>query len=149
MSDAMSDSENADRVAAVRLMIQYAACIDDLDFEGFRACFADEIELSGFSAEPFTRPEEWVAFVQRVIKPFTGTQHMLGPPQVELQGDRAELRTALQAQHFHRDPVGRIMTVWGTYRTTAVRTAVGWRIQRHRLDIAATRTSDAFQSQGL
>jgi 3-phenylpropionate/cinnamic acid dioxygenase small subunit len=144
----MTESENTDRVAAARLMVQYAASIDDLDFESFRACFADEIELAGFSVEPFTDPDEWVGWVENVVASFTGTQHMLGPPRVDLQGDRAELRTELQAQHFHREPAGRIMTVWGTYRTTAVRTADGWRIQKHRLDIRGTRTSDAFVATG-
>ena len=140
----MSDlsARQADRFAAQDVIIQYAACIDDRDFETYRECFADDVELHGFGAEPIRGVNAWIDFVHKALSTFSATQHLLGPPQVKLAGDSAEMRTDLQAQHFLREPKGRIFTLWGTYRTALSRTDRGWKMTRHELVTRATRSSE-------
>ena len=133
------------RLAAQDVIVRYAACIDDRDFKAYRGCFTEDVELHGFGREPIRGIDAWIAFVERAIAPYAATQHMLGPPRIELAGpeaEQAELRTELQAQHFYREPRGRIFTLWGTYRTIVVRADAGWKIQRHELQTSAVRTTD-------
>lgn len=135
-----------DRLDAADVIVRYAACIDERDWDTYPSCFTPDVELHGFGNRPVCGVDAWLDFVQRALEGFTATQHLLGPPQVSLSGDSAELRTDLQAQHFFRAPAGRILTLWGTYRSSLVRSGDGWRMRRHELVTRATRTSDAFQA---
>ena len=125
------------------MIVRYAACIDDRDFDTYRTCFEPDVELHGFGREPIHGVDAWVEFVRQILAPFYATQHLLGPPQVELRGESAELRAELQAQHFFREPRGRIFTLWGTYRSTLTHREGAWRLRRHELETHATRVDDA------
>ena len=137
MSDAQSD-----RLAIQDVIARYAACIDRRDFRTYRDCFHEDAEMHGFAPEPIRGPDAWIAFVERVLERYESTQHLIGPPLVDLHGDRAEARTPLQARHFHREPRGRVMTLWGTYTTSLERREGTWRIGRHALETAATEISE-------
>jgi len=128
--------------AARDVIVRYAACLDDRDFDTYRDCFATDVELHGFGREAIRGFDAWLEFVKKALAPFEATQHLLGPPLVSPRGEEAELRTELQAQHFFREPRGRILTLWGTYRTSLVREGGVWRIRRHELETRATRISD-------
>lgn len=135
-----------DRLEAADVIIRYAACIDERDFERYPSCFRDDVAFHGFASEPIRGIEAWVSFVERAIEPFTGTQHLLGPPAVTLDGDVAELRTDLQAKHFFREPAGRILTLWGTYHSSLTREDGAWRMRRHELVTRATRIGDPYRT---
>ena len=139
-------SAQQDRFSAQDVIIQYAACIDDRDFDQYRDCFTTDVELHGFGSNVIRGVDDWFDFVHKALENFSATQHLLGPPQVELNGDAAQMRTDLQAQHFFREPKGRIFTLWGTYRTQLVRTDRVWKIKRHELVTRATRTSDPYRT---
>lgn len=139
--DALRDLR--DRLDVAEVIARYAAGIDERDFADYRRCFTADVEFLGFGAEPIHGVEAWVDFVEKTLEPFRATQHMLGPSQVTLRGDEAELRAELRAEHFYREPPGRIFTVWGTYHSRLVRADAGWRIGRHRLDVRARRTLEA------
>ena len=81
-----------DRLHAQDVIVRYAACIDDRDLTRYRGCFWPEIELHGFGAEPIRGIDAWIEFVVKALDRFRATQHMLGPPDVSLAGDHAELR---------------------------------------------------------
>lgn len=138
----------ADRQATQDVMVRYAACLDERDWVAYRDCFAPDVEFHGFGPDVITGIDAWIEFVQGVLGRFDATQHMLGPPRIELSGSQAELRTELAAQHFYREPKGRIFSLWGTYRSLLVRLPERWCIQRHALDTRATRTDDAYRSPG-
>jgi hypothetical protein len=143
----MSDqSALLDRFSAQDVIIQYAACIDDRDFEKYRECFASDVELHGFGADVIRGVDVWIDFVHKALANFSATQHMLGPPQLELNGASAEMRTDLQAQHFLHEPKGRIFTLWGTYRSSLVRSDGLWKMKRHELVTRATRSSDPYRT---
>jgi hypothetical protein len=132
-----------DQLDACDVIVRYAACIDDRDFVSYRACFTEDVELHGFGAEVIRGVDAWLAFVEKTLEPFAATQHMLGPPQVDLDGSRGTLRAELRAEHFCREPRGRIFTLWGTYRSVLLQREGSWRIQRHQLDVRSTRNTDA------
>jgi hypothetical protein len=90
--------------------------------------------------------DAWIDFVHKALASFSATQHLLGPPRVELNGGTAEMRTDLQAQHFLREPKGRIFTLWGTYLTSLVRNEGVWKMNRHELVTRATRSSDPYRA---
>ena len=134
----MSDDPRwiADRLAVQDVMARYARHVDDRDFDAFRSLFDEKLEAEGFGPETLEGPDAWVAFVETALSGFGRTQHMLGPVLAEIDGDRARAQTDLQAIHAHLAPKTGLFTVWGTYRTELARGADGWRIVRHRLDVA-------------
>ncbi len=134
----MSDDDRrvADRLAVSDVMARYARHVDDRDFDRFRALFDEKVEAEGFGPETLVGPDAWVGFVQTALSGFGRTQHMLGPVLAEIDGDVARAQTDLQAIHVHVPPKTGLFTVWGTYRTEMARTSEGWRIVRHRLDVA-------------
>jgi 3-phenylpropionate/cinnamic acid dioxygenase small subunit len=142
----MGEGTLQDRLEAGDVIVRYASGIDDGDFDAYRALFAEDVELSGFGPETIRGVDAWMAFVDKALAPFSATQHLLGPPHVDLRGARAELRCDLQAQHFFREPAGRLMTLWGTYRSSLVRHGGGWKIQRHQLTVRGTRISDPYRA---
>ena len=123
-------------------MARYAACIDDQQWEQYRRCFTGDAEFSGFAEGLIRGVDDWMAFVRETLAPYRRTQHLIGLPLVELDGDKAAARTPLQARHLHREPRGRVFTVWGTYRSELVRRSGLWCIRCHSLDVQAVRTQD-------
>lgn len=126
----------ADRLAISDVMARYARYVDDRDFERFRSLFDENLEAEGFGPETLVGPDAWIEFVRTALSAFNRTQHMLGPVLAEVEGDRAHAQTDLQAIHVHQPPKPGRFTVWGTYRTEMARCEDGWKIVRHRLDIA-------------
>jgi 3-phenylpropionate/cinnamic acid dioxygenase small subunit len=122
-----------DHLAIQEVMVRYAAGLDDGDFNSYRTCFMEDVELEGFGREPVRGLEAWLAFVARALEPYRATQHMLGVPKIAIDGDRASMRTDLQASHFPKDADAKTFILWATYETEVVRSPSGWRIQHHRL----------------
>ena len=122
-----------DRLAIQDVIVNYAAGIDERDFASYRACFVDDVTIEGFSPEPIHGVDAWLAFVERALAPYRATQHMLGVPRIILDGDRASMRTDLQASHFPEDREAKTFTLWATYETELERTPAGWRMRHHRL----------------
>ena len=122
-----------DRHAIQDVIVTYAASLDDRDFAAYRSCFVEEVELEGFAREPVRGIESWMKFVEKALAPYRATQHMLGVPRIEIDGDSAAMRTDLQACHFPSDSEAKAFILWATYETELVRTEAGWRIRHHRL----------------
>jgi len=124
-----------DRLAAQDVIVRYAASIDDRDFEQYRRCFHEDVELEGFGHETIRGIEAWLDFANQALAPYRATQHMLGVPWVRIEGDTARLRTDLQAIHFPKDRSGQIFTLWATYESRLVRTPAPevWLIAHHCL----------------
>lgn len=134
--------ELADRQACQDVMLNYAAGVDERDFERYRRCFADDVEILDFGPEPIHGAEAWVAFVREALKAYGPTQHMLGPQYAEIDGDLARTRSDVQALHYMADAPQRTLTLWATYETELRRIDGAWRISRHRLVPRGTRIQD-------
>jgi ketosteroid isomerase-like protein len=130
-----------DRHAIQDVIVTYAASVDDRNFDAYRSCFADDVELEGFGPEPVHGLDTWMEFVVDALASYRATQHMLGVPKIEIDGDTASMRTDVQASHFPSDPDGKTFTLWATYETKLGRHAAGWKIQHHRLVSRAVKMS--------
>ena len=131
------------RLAIQDVLTRYAAAVDERDLEAYRACFADDVEIVGFSAEPLTGADAWVQDVEQKLEAFGATQHLLGPQLTTLEGRKASTRTDVQATHYLRDQPGRILTLWATYLTRYALIDGAWKITRHELVRRGTQISAA------
>ena len=124
-----------DRQQVADVMSRYAAWIDEENLEQYRTLFDSDVELIGFGSSTIHGADAWLAFVAKTLDRFTATQHMLGPQLATIEGNRAEVRTDLQAVHFMKEPAGQIFTLWGTYQTQMLRESRdgAWTIRRHEL----------------
>lgn len=126
-----------DRIELQDVMLNYAAAIDERDFERYRACFSDDVEVVGYGAETLHGLEKWVTYVMGAIEKFSATQHMLGPLFATIEGDEAQTRSDVQSVNFRAD--GNLsFTLWATYKTTMRRIHGRWLITRHELIICGT-----------
>ncbi len=132
-----------DRIKLQDVMLKYAAGVDERDFELYRSCFADDVEVVGFGEETVHGGDAWLAYVKDALKQFGPTQHMLGPQLATIDGDSAHCRTDVQAHHYMADKPDTTLTLWATYKSDMVRVGDDWKIKRHELVARGTRiTSD-------
>ena len=129
-----------DRIALQDVILNYAAGIDDKDYDLYRNCFLENVEVHGMSEEVIIGVDAWIDFVKNALSNYTTTQHMLGPQLATVDGNRAKTRTDLRAIHYLKEDPKKIFTVWGTYRTDMVKKDGDWKISRHELQISGTRT---------
>ncbi len=122
-----------DRIALQDVMLSYAAGVDERDFDLYRSCFADDVEVVGFGDETVHGAEAWLAYVKNALERFGPTQHMLGPQLATVDGDDAHCRTDVQALHYLKEPEGSTLTLWATYKSDMRRIDGRWRIVRHEL----------------
>ena len=127
-----------DRHSIQDVMLAYAAAVDDNDMAAYRECFDDNVEIVGFGESVIHGADQWVASVSSQLDAFTGTQHLLSPPLVKTAGNRASVRTDVQALHFLKTPAGGTFTLWATYLTELVKTHDSWKIARHELVVRGT-----------
>ncbi len=129
----MAHDPALDRIALQDVMLSYAAGVDERDFDLYRSCFADDVEVVGFGDETVHGAEAWLAYVKNALERFGPTQHMLGPQLATVDGDSAQCRTDVQALHYLKEPEGGILTLWATYKSDMRRIEGRWRIVRHEL----------------
>ena len=85
----MSDQLIADRIALQDVMLRYAAGVDERDYDLYRSCFADDVEVLDFGSEPVHGGDAWLAYVKKALERYNATQHMLGPQLATVDGDTA------------------------------------------------------------
>ena len=133
-----TDLEN--RLAIQDVLTRYAAGVDDRNLDMYRACFADDAVIFGFSGGTVTGADAWTAEVKSKLAVFEATQHMLGPQLVRIDGDTAWTRTDVQALHYLKDQPGTTLTLWAIYLTDYRKIDGQWRITRHELVRRGSRT---------
>ena len=104
----------SDRQALQDVMLRYTAGVDDRDFDLYRSCFADDVEVVGMGPEPIHGADAWLEFVKGALEQYGPTQHMLGPQLASIDGDTAETRNDVQALHTLKSDGG-LFTLWATY----------------------------------
>jgi ketosteroid isomerase-like protein len=127
--------ELADRREIDDVLYRYAQSLDSHDWDRLRTCFtadavADFLELGG----RHEGIDAIVGLISSVLSGLDASQHLIGSPIAEVDGDTAKSTCYLQAQHvFEGAPGGDHYLVGGTYVDELVRTAEGWRIARRTL----------------
>ena len=132
--------DTSDRVKIVETMNKYAIGIDTKDYELFRSIFLDDVEVTviydpnwrGGGEVKFNGLENWVNYVEEAISQYRSTQHMLGNPMINFDGNIAVVRTDLQATHYYKDDPELSTTLWGFYETHMVKDK-DWKIIKHTL----------------
>lgn len=127
----MADAD--DRFAIQDVMSRYAAGVDERDFDLYASVFDTDVEVVGFSADIVKGRDHWVGYVREQLEKYSSTQHMLSPVYAEVDGNRADCRTDVQALHYLAGAEDDIVTLWATYRTVMRRDGDAWRIVRHEL----------------
>ena len=135
----MNDN-TADRIALQDVLLKYAAGVDDRDFDLYRRCFTDDVEVVGMGKETVYGLEAWMEFVIEALSKYDATQHMLGPQLATIDGDKATTRTDLQALHNLKDQPGKMFILWATYVSDMIRIDGDWKIKRHELVVRGSRT---------
>jgi len=123
----------ADRLAVQDVMIRYATSVDARDMKRYASCFTADVEVAGFGNTTFSDRGVYVDWVIEALKRYERTQHLIGNQEVVLDGDRAHLRSYVQATHLLADDPTKLMVLWAVYDDQLVRTAEGWQITRHEL----------------
>ena len=127
-----------DRQALQDLMLNYAAAIDERDYDRYQACFAVDVEIIGFGTRTYLGRDAWLNYVWSALQKYTATQHMLGPQLATITGDTATTRSAVQAVHFLAGDDAARFTLWATYHTDMQRIDSRWQITRHELVVCGT-----------
>jgi hypothetical protein len=122
----------ADRVELAELMHRYALAIDSADFEALRGVFTADATVDFGSVGHYVEGASGVSGIDAILgwfraalAPFPDVLHFMSNHVIDLDGDRARVRTYMHVLH---------MSMGGLYDAQAVRTPAGWRIARFRLD---------------
>ena len=127
-------SEIEDRLAVGDVIIKYADSVDQLDYDRYASCFTDDVVVSGFTPEPISTLAAYMPWLRKARDRFGRTQHMIGNIQVTLDGDRAHMRSYVQATHEVPGDVDHLLTLWAAYVDDLVRTPAGWKISKHHIE---------------
>jgi hypothetical protein len=122
----------ADRVELMELMHRYALAIDTAQWEALREVFCADASVDFGSvgryvegASGVTGLEAILGWFKAALAPFPDVLHFMSNHVIDLDGDRARVRTYMHVMH---------MSMGGVYDAQAIRTPAGWRIRHFRLD---------------
>ena len=127
------DTESlADRVAINALLDEYAHAIDSRDFDLVTTLFTADAHLDYTSSGgPAASRDEAVDWLRASLPAVALTQHLLTNRRIQVDGDRATVRTELlNPLLFDSDKGTELMLLGGRYDDQVVRTAAGWRINK-------------------
>ena len=128
--DARSEGLNPEeRFAIADVMSSYALALDTKDYPLLRSLFAVDVEVMmifesnspGGGEIKLTGIDAWVEFVEQALDGTRASQHLLGNPVIKLNGEKAIVRTDLQATEYYKDLNKPKTTVWGVYETHMVK----------------------------
>jgi 3-phenylpropionate/cinnamic acid dioxygenase small subunit len=123
------------------LKYRYAQGVDTRDWPLYRSIFADtvEIDFSSYNGRPpagSIPADQWVAGVQPLFMGLAATQHSMTNPRVSIDGDEAEVRMYMQAEHiFDPDDPTSWFAIGGYYHDRARRAGDGWELTAVTLNV--------------
>jgi hypothetical protein len=128
----MTLQEISDHIEIGQVMLRYVKAIDEKNYGLLRTCFTEDADLVYFlmgQRIAITMKEADGLYKVSLIKCFC-THHVVAPPLIELQGDKAHANSRVTATHvqMHEDGSKTIWKVQGFYEDELVRKPEGWRI---------------------
>ena len=129
-----------DRFAIADVMSSYALALDTKDYSLLRSLFAVDVEvMMTFDSNSLdggeiklTGIEAWIEFVERALEGTRVSQHLLGNPAISFNGEKAIVRTDLQATEYYKDANKPKTTLWGVYETHMIKDKK-WKITKHTI----------------
>lgn len=150
MPDRSSADLLADRAAIVDVLYRYATALDGRDWDLLSEVFTEDAVgvYTGRINRTFEGREAIVGLVSSALTGLDVSQHMISNPVVQIDGDSAESRCYLRAQHYMAHPPAGATTheVGGTYHDRLVRTPAGWRIAHRRLEVTWSNGNAGIQT---
>jgi 3-phenylpropionate/cinnamic acid dioxygenase small subunit len=126
--DAAAAAALADRQEIADLCARYATALDTRDWALLESCFT----ATPVFVHPGGRLDGFPAVLARTsaaLTPLDVTQHLLGSPAIQVDGDTARCHCSFHAQHVRTGtPGGDTYVIAGSYADRLVRTRDGWRI---------------------
>jgi hypothetical protein len=130
----MDVQELSDRAEIAEVIVHYTRAVDQQRWDEFDDIFTPDahIDYSAFggSTGDLAATKEFLA---KAMVTFDKTQHMLGLPEVTIDGDRAQAVTPCHNPMrigWGREATVMVCSLW--YHNELVRTPGGWRITRLR-----------------
>lgn len=130
----LSQQDMSDRLEIQDLLAKYCEAIDARDFDSLDDVFTtdaiiDYTEAGGSKGNI----DETKRFLNEALVKFSNMQHMIGLPLIRIEGDNANVRTALyNPMVFDNNGKPETLFVGMWYRDKMVRTKHGWRISERR-----------------
>ena len=129
-----------DRFAIADVMSSYALALDTKDYSLLRSLFIVDVEvMMTFDSDTpdggeikLTGIEAWIEFVEKALDGTRASQHLLGNPAISFNGEKAIVRTNLQATEYYKDANKPKTTLWGVYETHMVKDKQ-WKITKHTI----------------
>ena len=121
-------------IAIVNLASRYAHALDECDWDALAACFTSDAVVE-FTAnpEPLRGQKAIVDFIRTGRTRFDVTQHVIGTPSVQVDGDMAQASFYVVAQHVvSRDGHTRRCLVGVRYDDVVRRVEEDWRLAHRR-----------------
>jgi hypothetical protein len=132
----MSDHDEISNALA-----RYARGVDERDFASVAALFTSDADIDySVSGGAVLKSGELAAWLGRAMAIFRMTQHHLGLPVIDVDGDTARTRVPVIATHVQERKNGtendtdNAVVLYGTYTHTWTRTAGAWRIRTLRFE---------------
>ncbi len=127
----------SDHETILNALARYASGVDERDFARVAALFTPDATIDysvGGGAK--LKAGELAAWLGRSLAMFRMTQHLLGLPVIEVEGDSARTRVGVLASHVQQRHDGTEVSAVlnGTYTHEWARTAAGWRIRTLRFE---------------
>jgi len=130
----LSHQDLSDRAEIQDLLVVYCEAIDSRDWDALDNVFTSEaiIDYTEAGGARGTLSEIKI-YLDKGLGKFSGYQHMLGLPQIKLDGDKATSRTILfNPMVMDKDGQPHVFFVGLWYCDKLLRTDQGWRIsERH------------------
>src|SRR4026208_653076 len=127
----------ADRVELAELMHRYALAIDTARFDDLREVFTADASVDFGSVDQYVEGATGLSGIEAiggwfrtVLAPFPDVLHFMSNHVIDLDGDRARVRTCMHVMH---------MAMGGVYDAQAMRTSAGWRVRNLRLQEGASK----------
>ena len=123
-----------------RRRYEYALGIDTRDFALLRSIFTDDItmDFEDYSGQPaaLMKADDWVSGVKVLFTGLDSTQHVMTNPIVDIEGDTAQCRMYMKAEHFFQNDQGNDDFALGGYYTDQLVKADGkWLICAVKLEL--------------
>lgn len=128
----MDITELSDRAEIADLITRYTRALDQRLWDDFDAIFAEDalIDYTAFGG-PAGDLASTKAFLAESMAVFTKTQHMLGLPAIDIDGDTAAAVTSCHnPMLIGAGDKSQVMVCALWYHHELVRTPAGWRISR-------------------
>ena len=131
----MSVQHLSDRFEIQDLLANYSHAIDTQNFSALDDIFTDDAFID-YTAVGGAKGNvsETKAYLEKALSKFSGMQHMLGLPQINIDGDEASGRTiCFNPMVIDKDDAPHVFFVGIWYVDKFIRTDMGWRI-KHRAE---------------